>query len=484
MTATAPVQGTVVRPPPAELPQMEEAAPTDAATEQVTLRILGSVVVLTTPIVAIFAGLLAVAICLPLVYSAKLINLLALFCLVPACCFAVWAFFFRRDVVRFRQLFARFALSWLGLTPVALFIGCIVMVLWIFLVSMIAAVLRFPGWLLMLLIILGAIASFIFFEEMVKLLVLQKSDSYANMTNPRHYTLFNCATALGMGSCEAYYWVLLLRSMIDAAVSAQRHAATHAPTPVPPHGGMAGDYNPGGGRGGLAGAAVVALHRGFAALSMASEDEAAAEDMQSAVKPGMMISLIIATVFFIIPMHVLASYHIGLAVARVQVLQQTVSPYFPIMGALLVRTSFICALFFGNELFNGADWVLGVIIIVVYAIVVKAYEKHMPRQYLEQAGYMSFFGYGLLPSGDEEAATGAPDENSGSGRPARPAPVPESHNVGVTEDRATLAGDATGVAASAAPPLPPPAPTATAPEAPAPAVVAAKPKPVSPAKKD
>jgi len=117
---------------------------------------------------------------------------------------------------------------------------------------------------------------------------------------------------------------------------------------------------------------------------------------------------------FIVPMHLLSAYSIGLGVGKRFTLGQVTSVTQIVAPAATARALFIFVVL-GPFLFHtGAALVISCVLCIVAGIAflafVKWQERQMPANYLAQTGYLSVMGYGALPDVDTLVAAAEAEE--------------------------------------------------------------------------
>jgi len=314
----------------------------------------------------------------------------ALFCFVPAVLFAVYAGIRHRADVHFRQLVVRFATGFLLLAPMSWIAALICIGISLVLVSIIAAFVPLPGYVFGVLFVLLAFGSITSMEILFMWTVLTKHDSIRSLQgSPRQYPFFAAAIALGMSTASTYFLILFLRSLIDEAnqqrcdrwASGGDHRPTNASTVAPYPDGNA---------------------RSFVALAAdAARSSRSSSDCGDKVSGEELIILLIAAVCLIQPMMVLASYHLGLVAARVQLLEARISAIAEAAPSVLFRTVFLSSFILAPRWIGPFALLLLLVIVTVFFGFIKRYEHKMPRSYLDRVGYLNIFGYGALPQSDD-----------------------------------------------------------------------------------
>ena len=132
-------------------------------------------------------------------------------------------------------------------------------------------------------------------------------------------------------------------------------------------------------------------------------------DDAAPVPIGAVLGVVAMSTWFIVPMHLLSSYYLGLAAARVQVLGAQARSVFPVplLVAILYRSMFLASIFAVALPLNlGLGFGLAVACYALFVVFVMSYQRGMPSEYLRATGYLHFMGYGVLPSSDEAAGGG------------------------------------------------------------------------------
>ena len=366
------------------------------------------------PVNGVFVGCvalaLAVAVFFPLLYSERTeTDKFALLCFVPTIAFALFAGIRHRGEVHFRQLVVRFAGGFLVLTPFS-WVGALICIGFaLVIVSVIAALLPLPGVVVVTLFVVCVFGSITTMEMIAMWLVLTKHDSIQNMSadnggNPRQYPFFAASIALGMSTASTYYIILFLRALIDegnrqACASWAERGATSGPgmygnstvEPLPEDG--ASNYV-----------------RAFAALAAHGHNKRnSTAQCHEQLSSGDLVVILVAAVCLIQPMMVLASYHIGLVAARIQLHDARISAVGAILPSVAFRTFFLASVIVGPIFLGPFVLLLLLITVVGFFGFIKRYEHKMPRAYLDRVGYLNLFGYGALPQGDDTAGGGGAD---------------------------------------------------------------------------
>jgi hypothetical protein len=358
--------------------------------------------------VAGVAVLLALAVIAPLFMSDRGdMDKFALLCLLPAVAAAVWVAYAKRDEVHFRQVFIRFAGGWLLLTPISWFGACMLLMVW-FTIAVLFLFNVLPVTLGAIIFWLGVFASIVTMEEILKCIVLKNYDNIGSMPNPAHYPLYSAATAMGMGSAASYYLILFIRSLLDAAaLNDCRYEADYTSTPTPVPSG---------------------LSRAPLATSPPVTSMSRAQCKANSVTPGQLAMLIIVCIVLLQPMQILASYHLGLIIARVQVLHHKVAEPLQIAPIVAVRTLFFFGFIAGTLYIGAMGWLMPLFTLLIYVVFVKFYEKSMPRAYLDRVGYLNLFGYGAIASDDideDDLSMEAAAQPRMAQQPSPPQPQPQ-----------------------------------------------------------
>jgi hypothetical protein len=158
----------------------------------------------------------------------------------------------------------------------------------------------------------------------------------------------------------------------------------------------------------------------FAVRSLAYATSA---DGTERVAPSTVVWTVIIFSGFLTPMQMLASYYIGLAAARVQVLGQLARSALPgpVAIAVLFRTLFLAAIIIvalpGSVALGFA---LAIAVFGAFVVVVLRFQEGMPADYLRSTGHLNVLGYGVLPDSDEAATAAAPGAAGGNGQGAAP----------------------------------------------------------------
>ncbi|CAM9531651.1 unnamed protein product [Chrysoparadoxa australica] len=122
-------------------------------------------------------------------------------------------------------------------------------------------------------------------------------------------------------------------------------------------------------------------------------------------------TIFINVIFFslTVPLHVLSGYLIGLETTRKTPFHKVALWPFALRSLCSVQAwfmSWLCSKYISNDsgpilaTILGLWFPIGVAIVMVRRI--KQVEQDLPQEYLSRVGYLHAFGYGVLPSGDEE----------------------------------------------------------------------------------
>lgn len=321
-------------------------------------------------LILIGAGVTVTAL-LPLVlkdrHSAS--DILSFLCFVPAMCLFYWGHAYQNVVAPVSQFFGKFAFGWLVLLPTAILAS---LVLFLFSIMTLAIIFAFagapPGSGLLIAFVLAC--SITFSEEVLKLLVATRRDTYSSVENPKQYVLFSLYTALGLATAEGYFLSLLIREVFNAVDVVDERSTGHS-------------------------------HWNATGTDPASADQSS----DGPVKGVAFVALIFICCLVIIPMHLLSGYHIGLGVARRDVLKQSLTTFRIVIFPFLFRVAFLFCSVVLLPMTGAFSLLPAFAIEATYVIFVKRAERAMPRDYLSRTGYLSAFGYGVIgSSGDDEAA--------------------------------------------------------------------------------
>ena len=323
----------------------------------------------------ILMGMISGLILIPFVFqkTSRWVDLMAIFCLVPAAAAFAWAHFPKqRAVCAPENLVAKFAFGWLVLLPVA-FVGALMAIgVGLFLIFFILGLLRLSEhvWVANLAFSVTVCGSIVLVEEFVKWLVVAKRDTFSSVENPKQFVMYSVFSALGMATGESYFLSLFIRRVYDLGAKAEAHI--RAQNTPPPY----------------------SYYRQRAPAPTIPPDLAGADDV---------IIMVFFCLLVIIPMHVLAGYQLGLGVARRDVLRLNLATYKIVLSPIIFRFSFTYMIFV-MPYWVGSPWIalVALIIVPIYVFVVKSEERGMPNSYLRRAGYLNAFGFGELPSEDEE----------------------------------------------------------------------------------
>ena len=356
VSSIAPVQ------PAPQLRVFEDQAP--APSQQVISKVRLSILI----------GMILLLLLISLVVekTARWVDIVAILCFLPAVGAFAWAHLPKqRAVSALEKLFDVFISGWLFLLPIA-FVGALV-VCAVALVVIILVVrllhLNQVAWLGMLAFTCAICASLVIAEETVKWFFVTRGDKFSS-ENPKRFVMYSAFSALGMATGESYFLSLFIRRVYDLGAKAEAHI--RAQNTPPPY----------------------SYYRQRAPAPTIPPDLAGADDV---------IIMVFFCLLVIIPMHVLAGYQLGLGVARRDVLRLNLATYKIVLSPIIFRFSFTYMIFV-MPYWVGSPWIalVALIIVPIYVFVVKSEERGMPNSYLRRAGYLNAFGFGELPSEDEE----------------------------------------------------------------------------------
>ena len=350
----------------------------------------------------ILMGMISGLILIPFVFqkTSRWVDLMAIFCLVPAAAAFAWAHFPKqRAVCAPENLVAKFAFGWLVLLPVA-FVGALMAIgVGLFLIFFILGLLRLSEhvWVANLAFSVTVCGSIVLVEEFVKWLVVAKRDTFSSVENPKQFVMYSVFSALGMATGESYFLSLFIRRLYDLiAVIDARRATQEMYTPSPYSG---GDWED----------ATAPQRISLVPAPTIPPDLAGADDV---------IIIVCLCVLVFIPMHVLAGYQLGLGVAKRHVLKLNLAAYKIILAPIVFRFIFMYMVMF-LPIWVEYDWVSfsALIVVPIYILFVKWDERQMPNSYLRRAGYLTAFGYGAIPNEDEDELPGGDNVISPPGSP-------------------------------------------------------------------
>lgn len=314
------------------------------------------------PLIAIAAAAWLVAAAIPLRH-AQPIDALVVLCFVPALVLLL-ALRRRRSTVPTHQLAIRMLFAWTVVFPIAIVAALIG-------VAVFSVLFRFTLGLVLppaaeqFVVSYGVFVCIVLAGETAKASVQFWFDRVDAVTEAHFYPCYGSALALGEGTAEVYYLVLFIRWLIDAV------------------NGSTGDGSP------------------------ASSPSASPS---SVVSPALFVLILVVCVSFLIPMQLLSSYHVGLALARFRLMQPSMASMAGVLViAVVARSAFMWAFIVGTFQLPGIvlPVLLSLGIFVGYLWLVKRCEQNMPSSYLRAAGHMHFLGYGALPQDEDEASAAA-----------------------------------------------------------------------------
>jgi hypothetical protein len=208
-------------------------------------------------------------------------------------------------------------------------------------------------------------------EEFVKLTVYLLKDQRVDLDErPEFYIYFGCSVGLGVACSEIF---IIVRELIR-------------------------------------------IMQQTAEVEMRREYETGeAKSKEDFVSPAVVLPLVATLTLLLVPMHVLASYYIGLACAKMAD-EGVRAVLLPLLMSVIFRTMFLVLVFVVLLPYN--FWLgLGVCALVcgVFVWIVMRYESDMPAAYLMRTGSIRS-GFSVLATEDQEqaAADGADAANEGS----------------------------------------------------------------------
>eukprot|EP00903_Cladosiphon_okamuranus_P005554 g5530.t1 len=126
-------------------------------------------------------------------------------------------------------------------------------------------------------------------------------------------------------------------------------------------------------------------------------------EMNSSLDWKVAMLVLLLTVVFGTPMHVLSGYLVGLEVTRQTHFMKVALYTFLIRSLFMLNIFLWCGIFPGSVKPIVAGLLLSNVLIcaaMVYRI--KKVEATLPVEYLQRVGYLQAFGYGVLPGGDAD----------------------------------------------------------------------------------
>jgi hypothetical protein len=123
------------------------------------------------------------------------------------------------------------------------------------------------------------------------------------------------------------------------------------------------------------------------------------------------------TASFVVPMHLLSAYSIGLGVGKRYTLQKPTSMLSIIVPPVFFRSLYIVMvvgpIFIETDASGIACTIVSMIAAVAFVLYVKRQEKQLPPNYLARTGYLSALGYGALPDVDIVAESNPMEDGDG-----------------------------------------------------------------------